>query len=788
MSTAIDNVSLPLGAGSLPATTVLTVAGQSTSGGSCGTFDLGGFSQTVAGISGGGISGGGSTYGTIANSGTTDAVLTVAGTSEFDGVLADGATNKLGLCVSGGSLTLAGPNTFTGPTTVNAGTLQVGNGTSGETLLSPTITMSNNATAAFNHADSLVYVGSISGSGGLVKSGGGRLTLVGSQTYSGATSIANGTLGLTAASIANPSFASPVIAANSATDGFSRTSFAWAASGGARGDVLLENGGGDGYGFTAAPSGNQACIIKGTGSISQVVDFSGAGAYPLTWFGEGRGNWDLPNAIEVLLDGVQMGAIITPPTTAWSSYTTILNVATAGTHTIEFLGTTTAYSGDDSTAIDNISLPSGGPLPATTALTVAGQSSVGGPSGTFDLGGLNQTLAGITGGGISGGGTAYGKITNSGVADAVLTVTGTNQFDGVLCDGATNKLGLYVNGGSLTLAGPNTFTGATTVNGGTLQIGNGTSGKGLASPTVAMSNNATVAFNHADALLYAGSISGSGSLVKNGGGTLTLMGSQAYSGATTIVNGTLRLAAAPSLVNPSFASPALGANSMGYLGVRAEGTDFAWATAGNLANGPGPVLENACTAWGFTTPYPVGVQACVLQDDASISQTVNFPAAGAYPLAWFAEGRPSNNQANPIEVLLDGVQMGAAITPSQTAWNSYTTVLDVATAGTHTIEFLGTTPESTDLSTAINNVFLPSSGSLPATTVLTVAGQATVGGPSGIFDLGGFSQTVAGIAGGGILRRRNKVWHDYQQRQRQRRPDRRGHEPIRRRAGRRSDQ
>ena len=258
------------------------------------------------------------------------------------------------------------------------------------------------------------------------------------------------------------------------------------------GDVVLENGGGDGYGFTAAPSGNQACIIRGTGSISQVVDFSGAGAYPLTWFGEGRGNWDLPNAIEVLLDGVQMGATITPTTTAWSSYTTILNVATAGTHTIEFLGTTTAYSGDDSTAIDNISLPTGGPLPATTVLTVAGQSTSGGPCGTFDLGGLSQTLAGLNGGGVSGGGATYGKITNSGVADAVLTVTGTGQFDGVLADGATNKLGLSVSGGgTLVLSGSNTYSGGTTVSGGTLKVAN-SAGSATGSGPVTVDAGATL--------------------------------------------------------------------------------------------------------------------------------------------------------------------------------------------------------------------------------------------------------------------------------------------------------
>ena len=95
--------------------------------------------------------------------------------------------------------------------------------------------------------------------------------------------------------------------------------------------------------------------------------------------------------------------------------------------------------------------------------------------------------------------------------------------------------------GMLTLLGNNTYSGPTTVAGGTLQIGNGTSGEALASPSIAMSNNATVVFNHADPLPYSGTISGSGQLVKTGSGLLTLNGASTYSGATTISAGTLDL-------------------------------------------------------------------------------------------------------------------------------------------------------------------------------------------------------------------------------------------------------
>ena len=73
------------------------------------------------------------------------------------------------------------------------------------------------------------------------------------------------------------------------------------------------------------------------------------------------------------------------------------------------------------------------------------------------------------------------------------------------------------------------------------KIGNGGSGEGLASPSITMSNNATVAFNHADPLSYGGAISGSGQLIKLGAGVLDLSGTSTYSGPTTISAGTLEL-------------------------------------------------------------------------------------------------------------------------------------------------------------------------------------------------------------------------------------------------------
>ena len=117
------------------------------------------------------------------------------------------------------------------------------------------------------------------------------------------------------------------------------------------------------------------------------------------------------------------------------------------------------------------------------------------------------------------------------------TTNGNYTYGGNITQAlAMTKLGANV----LTLTGANTYPGPTVIDGGTLQIGNGGSGKGLTS-NITMNNNAAVAFNHADPLSYSGAISGSGQLLKLGTGNLNLVGSGTYSGPTTISAGTLEL-------------------------------------------------------------------------------------------------------------------------------------------------------------------------------------------------------------------------------------------------------
>ena len=88
-----------------------------------------------------------------------------------------------------GNLTLGGLNTYTGTTTVSAGTLTVG---AGGSLGTGNATLSGKL--VFSRSDNVNYNGVLSGAGSLTQAGAGNLTLGGLNTYTGTTTVSAGTL------------------------------------------------------------------------------------------------------------------------------------------------------------------------------------------------------------------------------------------------------------------------------------------------------------------------------------------------------------------------------------------------------------------------------------------------------------------------------------------------------------------------------------------------------------------------------------------------------------------
>ncbi|MDE2307863.1 MAG: autotransporter-associated beta strand repeat-containing protein [Xanthomonadaceae bacterium] len=90
-----------------------------------------------------------------------------------------------------GVLTLTGANSYSGGTTISAGVLQLGNGGTTGAIAGDVL---DDGTFAFDRSDAVTFAGVVSGSGALTQMGSGTLTLTGANSYSGGTTISAGTL------------------------------------------------------------------------------------------------------------------------------------------------------------------------------------------------------------------------------------------------------------------------------------------------------------------------------------------------------------------------------------------------------------------------------------------------------------------------------------------------------------------------------------------------------------------------------------------------------------------
>jgi autotransporter-associated beta strand protein len=465
------------------------------------------------------------------------------------------ALNKVGT----GTLTLAGSNAYTGATTVNAGTLQIGDGTAGSISGNSAVSVSSGATLAFNQATGATssnaianegtvrgvqgsgitntLSGVISGTGGVNQNGAGTMNLSGVNTYSGATTVNAGTLGLTGAGEIN---ATSGITVNGATASFltaSSTAVIPAVT------VTLGRAGGSGGGTlgTVNVANNAgAGILTGAGGLN-ITSLTLDGAATFNW------SASAPLAVDTFTINSSASSVTIGSSVAWVSSATPYTILSAtsiggtgaglgafalGDVTSQFTGltprqtATAAISGNtitltiagdnypkwagiessawNTTAANNWKLVNGG----------AATTFINGDQVLFDDSASTGTVA-IDNGNVSVSGIAFD---NSALN---YTVSGANGITGT---GALTKAGT----GSVTLSTTNTYTGGTTINAGTVTA---TATGALGTGAVAI-DGGTLNLNAASSVGTSGVTLGSGAL--NLGDATAL-----NTGALNIAGGTL---------------------------------------------------------------------------------------------------------------------------------------------------------------------------------------------------------------------------------------------------------
>ncbi|EBV3276736.1 AIDA autotransporter-like protein ShdA [Salmonella enterica subsp. enterica serovar Wangata] len=457
-----------------------------------------------------------------------------------------GTTNSA-LWVKSGTLILNGAMTAKGATVDSGTTLQIGN--SG-TLGAFNGDIVDNGTLTFNRSDASAYGSVISGSGNVIKQGVGELTLSNNNSYSGGTTIAEGTLTATAggalgsgnidnraylkldaASASDPFIvadltthsgatveigAGSTLQANTLTqqDGSTLTADLTETSGPA---IRAKNVNLDGTLNVASPASQEP--IRSTDDMISLALIESDNAI--------SGDFD-----DITINGNAMNpdAFITVVgqknvnDTHYDLVETLTWYADRDNAAIDAHGTFNLADADDSftvnTVLENVDANSGW----------NGQSLTKTGAGTLILNAENTYTGGTT------------------ISDGTLVATNVEALGtGNVTDNATLELstggdfanniggtGSVVKSGdeTLTLSGANSYTGGTTISGGTLVASNVDA---LGSGDV--TDNATLEMNTGGD--FDNAISGSGQVVKSGDDTLTLSGSNTYTGGTLISDGTL---------------------------------------------------------------------------------------------------------------------------------------------------------------------------------------------------------------------------------------------------------
>ncbi len=559
----------------------------------------------------------------LVGSGYTMTVDTQANSVTLSGVVS-GSSSALTM-VGSGTLVLSNTDTYSGTTTISAGTVQLGGGAVGGSVAGNIV---DNAALTLSRSDDYSLGNLISGSGKLTQNGPDNVTLTNSNTYTGYTAVAGGTLTLGN----NLAIQDSTLNYNNQGGTFSFGTLTAATFAGLTGSqsLALSN--------TAAAA--VALTIQG-GPNTYTGFLGGTGSLTMNSFGN----------TATIGSGTAGGANYSGGTTVNAGTLVLGGVGNISTGTIDVSG----VNGPSNLVVaDSAQVTSTG----TLYLADAGGNNYPGVCTLIVKGNSQLTVGGLSFGN-------YTRVPSSTVTvqdTATLTVNGPLNLEQTEGTTASNNT-VNLNGG--TLATQNIiFVGGGT-GGGTTQVANiqfnGGVLKALASdpagstflpkftgvPANVDAGGAIVntnGFNDtiATPLLHNTGAAVDGGLTKTGAGVLTLTVASTYNGPTVISGGTLRLAAPGALVAAySFdnttatpvGSPSTITNN-GNGGTAMNGTVNAVSSGINIVSG-GPTINGVSgnalqfTGDGSAVVIPSGITDLSSGGSWTVSSWIQTNESGA---------------------------------------------------------------------------------------------------------------------------------------------------------------
>ncbi len=341
---------------------------------------------------------------------------------------------------------------------------------------------------------------------------------------------------------------------------------------------------GDTASFTTAQSSPRTVTLNGSQTVG-TINFNSAAPNGYT-VAVGSGSLTLDNTTSNSVISVFTGAHTINPAIALTTNTNITVTNSGDSLTLGGVVSNTAGA-------KTIAKSGAGKLVLSNANTYglsAGTVGTTLAAGTIEIGSNTALGAGdvaVTGAATLAAGAANLNAANNivvtgGVTAAVDTQANTLTLSGVISQTAASGAVTKTGSGTLKLSGTNTYTGATTVSNGTLQLGDAGVGGSVAGNIV---NNAALALNRTDDYTLGNVISGTGTLTQAGTDNVTLSAANTFTGDTAVSAGTLTLGNSLALQNST-----LNYNNQG--GVLSFGSLTA-ATLGGLKGAQNLLLENA---------------------------------------------------------------------------------------------------------------------------------------------------------------------------------------------------